>query len=60
MPALPWLNWLGLIALVTAIVWLLRGVGLLGWLPGVGLYVLLGLLLGLALAALWEVGRDRW
>lgn len=60
MPAVRWLNWFGAIALLTAVIWLLRGVGILGGLPGLVLYTLLGLLLIVALAGVWGVGRQRW
>ncbi|MGD1850883.1 MAG: hypothetical protein ACFCBU_09845 [Cyanophyceae cyanobacterium] len=42
------------------LVWLLRGLGLLTFLPGIVLWVLLGVAIALAVIAISGVGRRRW
>lgn len=56
----PWWNWLGAIALLTATLWLLRGLGILGFLPGIVFGVLFGVMTALALLGVWGVRSRRW
>jgi hypothetical protein len=56
----PWWNWLGAIALLTATLWLLRGLGILGFLPGIVFGVLFGVMTVLALLGVWGVRSRRW
>lgn len=41
-------------------VWLLRGLGLFTFVPGIILWILLGAAIGLAIVAISGIGRRRW
>jgi hypothetical protein len=56
----PWWNWLGLLALLTAVLWLLRGLGLLGFVPGIVFGVLFLAMGVLLLLGVWGVRSRRW
>jgi hypothetical protein len=56
----PWLNLLGILAAIAVVIYLLRGIGVLGFVPGV---ILLGLGAAIAIVGLmviWGVGRRSW
>ncbi len=57
-PPSPWLRLFALSTFVTFALWMLRGVRLLGFVPGVVIWVPLGVAIASGLAT-WIVGRRR-
>ena len=59
-PLAPWLNLFGILAAIVVVTYLLRGLGLLGFVPGLVLLALLLLMVAAGVLALLGVGRRSW